>query len=358
MLGAYRLFTAGGWKYGLLTAISGALIILTHPERALHAAVAAALLWIFFGRTWAGLRRGLFVAGGVLLLSAPWWLVVLSRAGFAPFQAALQVSGQRWLFWLPLLMLNFTDEPIPLAAILATLGFAACLLQKKTFLPAWLVVAFLTDPRSAPHVVPLQVSLLAALGLLEVVFPALARLVERDALPGSLNAFLSRGKGRWALGYILLVLLVGAILNTQTLGSYVLSREDRSALAWVAANTPPDSRFLSLTWQENAMLSPLLEWFPALSGRTNISTVQGREWLPGTQHYVVRMEAFPDLQACLYQDETCLEGWAAKYSEPFDHVYLSLGSRPRLSALALALRRSEHYQLVYETPSVLIFARR
>jgi hypothetical protein len=56
----YRLFTAGGWKYGLLTALSGALIVLTHPERALHAAVAGILLWAFYGRSKDGIRRALW----------------------------------------------------------------------------------------------------------------------------------------------------------------------------------------------------------------------------------------------------------------------------------------------------------
>jgi hypothetical protein len=247
------------------------LVILTHPERALHAVVAGALLLLFFGRTKTGLRRALFVAGGVILLSAPWWLVALSRYGWAPFQLAMQAGASRWLFWLPLLQLNFTDEPVPLAAILTVFGSMACLLQKKAFLPVWLVLAFLADPRSAPNAVPQQISLLAALGLMEVVFPALARLVELDAHPVSISNFLSAGKGRWVLGYFLLVLLVSAIINVQTLSTYALSKDDRSAMAWVAAQTPPKSRFVALTWQDNA-ISPVLEWFPALSGRMNIST--------------------------------------------------------------------------------------
>ena len=304
-----------------------------------------------------GLRRALLVAAGVAALSAPWWLVVLARYGWAPFQAAMQAGGQRWLFWSPLLTLNFTDEPILLAAVLAVLGFVGCLFQKKFFLPVWLVLTFLTDPRSAPHVVPLQVSMLAALGLVEIVFPALARLVDGEQ-PPSVPIFLSAGNGRWVLGYLLLVMLVGAIVNIQTLRTYVLSGDERAALNWVAEQTPADSRFISLTWEDDAMLAPLLEWFPALSGRTNISTVQGREWLPGPQNYTPRLNAFPDLQACLYQDEVCLERWAAQEREPFDHVYLSLGSPAHFSALALALRQSPRYELVYDNPTVLIFARR
>ena len=110
------------------------------------------------------------------------------------------------------------------------------------------------------------------------------------------------------------------------------------------------------------MLSPLLEWFPALSERTNISTVQGREWLPGKQNFKVRLDAYPDLYACLFQGAACLERWASQQDDTFDFVYLSLapapGQPPQQSLLAAALLQSDRYRVVYQTPAVLVFARR
>jgi len=360
--GIYRLFRAGGWKNYLVTIISAALVILTHPERSLHAVASAAILWFFFGRSRTGLKRAAIVAVGVLALTAPWWISVLTRFGWAPFSLAFQSSGQRWLFWSPLLLLNFTDESIPLVVLLAVVGFAACLMQKKPFLPLWLVLAFFVDPRSAPHVVSVQASLLAALGLSDVILPALARLGKKDPQPEDEKIFLASKRGRWVFGYLLMMLLVNAILNLQLLENYVLSSADRAAIKWVAASTPPDSRFLALTWSENAMLSPLLEWFPALSERTNISTVQGREWLPGKQNFEVRLDAYPALYACLNQDADCLDRWVSQQGDTFNYVYLSLlpapGQPPRQSLLAISLLQSNRYQLVYQTPEVLIFARR
>jgi hypothetical protein len=360
--GAYRLFRSGGWKYTLITMFSGSLIILTHPERALHAAAAAALLWVYFGRSRNGVKRALVVATGILVLTSPWWFTVLLHYGWAPFSLAFQSGGQHWLFWSPLLLLNFTDESIALVALLAVIGFAACLIQKKSFLPVWLVVTFFIDPRSAPHVAAIQTSLLAALGLFEVLFPALARLGKKPSEPEGEKSFLASRRGKWVLGYFSLMLLINAILNLQTLGNYVLSSEDRTALDWIAASTPPTSRFLGLTWQSNAMLSPLLEWFPALSERTNISTVQGREWLPARQNFRARLEAFPDLYACLFQDAACLERWATAQDDSFDYIYLSLppgpGSAPRQSALSQSLLKSDQYQVIYQTSAVLVFARR
>ncbi len=39
--GVYRLFRSGGWKFYLVTILSAALVILTHPERSLHALATA-----------------------------------------------------------------------------------------------------------------------------------------------------------------------------------------------------------------------------------------------------------------------------------------------------------------------------
>ncbi|HEX7567933.1 MAG TPA: glycosyltransferase family 39 protein, partial [Anaerolineaceae bacterium] len=199
--GAFHLFRSGGWKYYLVTIFSGALIILTHPERALHAAAAAAILWLYFGRSRSGVKRAVIVAICILALTAPWWITALGHYGWQPFMLAFQSGGERWLFWSPLLLLNFTDESIALIALLAVVGFAACLIQKKTFLPVWLVLIFFVDPRSAPHVVGVQTSLLAALGLTEVLFPALARLGKGPSETEGETLFLASRRGQWVFAY-------------------------------------------------------------------------------------------------------------------------------------------------------------
>lgn len=359
--GVYRLFHSGGWKFYLVTILSAALVVLTHPERSLHALAAAVLLWLYFGRNRTGLKRAGIVAVSVLALTSPWWILALTRYGLAPFSLAFQSGGQRWLFWSPLLLLNFTDESISLVVLLAVIGVAACIIQRKTFLPVWLAAAFLIDPRSAPHVIAVQTSLLAAVGLTELIYPAFARL-GKPASRENEEVFLATSRGRWVFGYLLLMLLVNATLNLQSLGKLVLSSDDRSALTWAEASTPPNSRFLALTWNKDASLSPLLEWFPALSGRTNLSTTQGREWLPGKQNFRLRLEAYPELYACLFKDAACLEHWASQQDDSFDYVYLSLapaaGQPPQHSLLETSLFQSERYRVVYQSQTVLIFTRR
>ncbi len=348
----YRTFARRERKAALWAAILGGLTLLSHPERALHAAVSGLLFWLWLDRSWAGTRRALAIGGGTLLVSAPWWGIVIARYGVGTLAQGAQAAGDRWLFWAPLLQLNFTDEMAPVLAFLAVFGMFVAWKFGKSLLAIWFLLIFLTDPRSAPHVISVQVALLATLSLNEVLFPALG-----NASADWRVIFLER-RGKVFFGYFLLLLLFNAQWNVLQVQKLVLSEADRQALTWVAQHTPSEARFLVLDWQETPTLSPLQEWFPALSARMDIVTLQGREWLPGEAHFKARMEAYEALYSCLYEQPFCLEQWAAQHGETFDYVYLSQrlpnGER-QSSCLADALRASQAYRLIYETPDVLIF---
>ena len=47
---------------------------------------------------------------------------------------------------------------------------------------------------------------------------------------------------------------------------------------WAAAETPADSTFAVIGYPVDR---GFVEWFPALSGRENLTTWQGSEWVPG-----------------------------------------------------------------------------
>jgi hypothetical protein len=349
----FRAFRESGWKLPLLAALFGGLVLLTHPERALHAAITGLLFWLWLGRSRVGTWKALAIGAGALLVSAPWWLTVLFRFGTGELLLAARAGGSHWLFWVPFLQLNFTDEVAPLVAVLAIIGLFVRWHQRKGLLPFWFILIFLADPRSAPNTIAIQASMLAALALTEVILPALGKFAAMDWLE-TLNTSLGRG----VLGYILIVMLFNAQWNLLTLGTYVLSPAERQAIDWISTETPSQSRFLVLGWQETPMLSPVLEWFPALSGRVNIVTIQGREWLGGDQHFTARLQAYPHLFACLYQDAACLADWAKANGDTFDFVFLSLqvpGGETRQSLLSTSLLNSNQYQLVYENPQVIVF---
>jgi len=133
-----------------------------------------------------------------------------------------------------------------------------------------------------------------------------------------------------------------------------LSPGERSAMAWVAANTPDSSRFLvfdaGAPWFG---LDPASEWLPAITGRTSVNTVQGYEWLPRRQFYA-RRRRYEALHSCAGRGVACIEQWLTK-APPVGFVYLHDDSC--CSALAASLRASPRYVPVFEQRGTVIFRR-
>lgn len=137
-------------------------------------------------------------------------------------------------------------------------------------------------------------------------------------------------------------------------------------MKWVQENTPVDSRFLVLTGTSSVSCDSVLEWFPALTNRHSIFTVQGTEWTKGEKfnNYVRSTYA---VQECLANgDFSCLD--AAVNRSAYDFIYLSKSLRvdncnplnfQRIFPYFLEhIRSDEYFEAFYETESVIIFSRR
>lgn len=351
----YQAFHTGKTSAAIYAGIWGSLVLLSHPERALHAATTALLFWLWWGRSREGIAKAFLIGSITLTIGALWWLPLLTRHGWEVLLPASQSAAPRWLFWSLLIQVNFTDETVPLLGLLAIYGLWWSWKEGKQWLAWWLLVMMVTDPRSAPHLLPIPTGLLAALALAKGIFPMLVQPVR------AWEEIFFRRSGQLFFGYLLILMLFNAQSTVLELQKFVLSQPDREALAWVAVHTPPQARFLALDWYPEPTMSPLLEWFPVLAQRTNITTLQGREWLAGEDHFKARYRADQELKNCLYQDISCLHQWSATYGERFDYIYLALqapNGELRRSALGETLRQAPEYQLVYQTPQVLIFQRR
>jgi hypothetical protein len=90
-------------------------------------------------------------------------------------------------------------------------------------------------------------------------------------------------------------------------------------MAWVAASTPADSRFLIVT-ESRWPVDRTAEWFPALTDRHAILTVQGSEWLP---HDAFNREIaqYDDLQKCGGRLVDCVDAWVADTGKAYDYIY-------------------------------------
>ncbi len=344
------------------TILTGALTVYSHPEWALQAAAAGILVWAFFGRNKPGTYRALAAGVGILALTAPWWATVVARQGLYPFLVASQTSQGRWLFWWPLITMNFSGVTNIMVAGLGLIAIFICLKNKKYFLPVWLVVCFLTDMRSAGHVIPIQLALLATITLCDMIFPWFmsAQPKESEQSPTGTRV-ISNYLNQVLLAYLFIALLANSFSSVSDLATFnILPVQDRQAMDWVRQNTPAGSRFVVIGWQDSPWVSPLTEWFPALSERFSLTTVQGREWLPGDQNVNPWINNFEEVQSCLYQTISCLQDWSGSHTEPYNYVYISLHDPSdaagvlRSSSLYLSLSTNQNYELVYNGATVKI----
>ena len=136
-------------------------------------------------------------------------------------------------------------------------------------------------------------------------------------------------------------------------------------MEWVRQNTPAEARFLVLTGTSSVSCDSVLEWFPALTGRQSLLTVQGTEWTQGANfnNYVRSTYAVQD---CLLEgDAACLD--AAVPRSDYDYIYLSkqlrvdncvLLAEPQTFPYFLEhMRTDSSFQTVYETDDVIIFGK-
>jgi hypothetical protein len=218
--------------------------------------------------------------------------------------------------------------------------------------------------------------MLIAVCLTDVLLPRL------NGVPATatLNSTQSDGAGRAGtarrdvvsrclLGYLLcwgIVAGLGAGLDEQS-PLHALDGSEQAAMRWAAANTPAESRFLVITGRQ-PWLDAVSEWFPVVSGRSSVATVQGSEWL-GRSVFTNRIEAARELQRCALSDTSCIERWAARFGDDFTHVYV-----PRTNPLdqrygaddatdcCLGLRqslgRSSAYAVLYDGAGGTIAVRR
>jgi hypothetical protein len=129
-------------------------------------------------------------------------------------------------------------------------------------------------------------------------------------------------------------------------------------MAWVNENVEEGSVFALATGREFSMSDPLQEWFPALTGRKSLTTMQGLEWtLAGDffSHYG-QLQMF---QRCA--DVACVEDWSAR-NGAFDYLLVVIpeesqrgGLTESLRSLGVSARSSEQFQLVFESEAALVF---
>jgi hypothetical protein len=337
----------------VIVGLLAGMTALVHPGAAVFAASGGALIWLFEGRTRSSLLHAAGALALALLVVAPWAVTVVSRHGMSvltdvpsngPTLGAVilalgagRVTGQA-----------FVDPLAILGAALAVL-FA---IRRQFLLPLWLLVA--TAISYQYGMVPFA--------LLVGAFAIDLMAARERARAGGSSRAASRAPtiAITALGVCLVVEAAGSMTAVLNPGAplHALTSDRREAMAWVAAELPTESRIAVVTdsgWAGD----PDSEWFPLLSGRTSVGTVQGSEWL-GATGFEAQVQAYRDLQGCVQPASvSCVKDWMTDRST--EYVYLPKGplhgpSSPDdcCAALRAALLDDEDFAAIYESAGATI----
>jgi hypothetical protein len=341
----------------LLTILFCSLTILSHPAITWFLFLTALLIGLMYGRNKTGILYAILTITGILLITSPWWIVILQRFGLSSFLNASQTSG---LVNLSVILFSFTGEPFAtIIGVIAFLGIFAEITRRRYFLLIWLIVIALLSPRGGQWLATIPASMLFGSGVVLVLVPGLVSFKGwvSEGMPTLMEIFQYRIV-KISFSVILVFALFSAMVFWYVGDSELkaLSSYDRQAMQWVSQNTEKVSKFVVLTGEEWPV-DLISEWFPALSMRYSVSTVQGSEWLPDYQ-FNKQVKIYDSLQSCATKDFSCLLNWAKENSIQYTYLYLSksqLGHEGTGIQLSNSPAPSDYFQLVYENPGVLIY---
>lgn len=348
-----RLFRTGGRTWLAASTLLWALVVLTHPVYTVFFGWTYLLLYAATDRSLAGLLRGATVAGGGLVIAAPWWVLVASRHGFGVFVAALDsrssLGGTAYRIYSQFLWPVVDVDAVTAFYVLAFAGTVYAVYRRRFFLPVWLVSAsYLIGKQRFTFVAG---AMLAALFVFDVVVPAAARAgaaVDRERLV-AVGAIVVLVVGSTGVG----AAYAGSGLQTAHESSDTMPETvdpaDREAMEWAQTHTRPSADFL--------VLGDTAEWFPYYSERTILVSPWGTEW---TDHFREEVQRYLSMSTC--EDLACLEAkMQAAHGTP-DYVYVSANEYTvrgqeysAQHALILDMVRSSDYDLQYANRGVLVF---
>jgi hypothetical protein len=275
----------------------------------------------------------------------------------APIISATQTS-QKLLAVFHIVLFSFTEEiyatPI---AVLGMIGIGLCIVRREYLLPLWLAIPFIAEGRSAPYQAVIPLAMLAAYAFVDVVLVG-SSFTNHDDTPTEQVNSVERG----ALIYLFMYLLFSAYLFSWQISSTTLYPPDQDAMQWVRENTPADASFLVLTGSRSISCDAVPEWFPAITQRKSVFTVQGTEWTLG-KDFGAFVQKSGELQSCVSEGVNCVLDLAQ--SEKYDFIYVSkklqtdncmpLSPPQTFPYFIETLRTNSSFKVVYETDGVILY---
>ena len=366
-----RLFRTGDRRWLVASTVLFGLTVLSHPVYTVFFGLSCLGAYLVFDRSARGLVAGAVVAGGGLVLAAPWWTQVAAMHGFDIF---LTASGTHsGLFGGPARLVDQFVHPVlengaplwvdlnPEVAmyLLAYAGGVYALVRRRYVLVGWTVAAAYVVGKN--RFLFVAGSMLTAAFVVEAVAPAVRSWVRQSSFR---DAAWGLGRGAAAVAVVGLVVLAASGVGALYAGGVLATAHDHSAtqpqfmddadeaaMEWAANNTNASATFV--------VTSDAAEWFPVFANRSIVLGPWGYEW-KDTEGYYDEVDLYKAVAAC--RNASCLTDRIAGADRHPDYVYLPKGhytvrgQEQSMPAAAVDnVTTADRYELVYENEGAAIF---
>lgn len=352
ILYSWKLFAQNEEKSMGGVIIFGSLVVLTHTESTVYAITIPMLIWAIKSRTTKSAIQAVWIALGVILLAGPWYGFIISRHGVEPLLSALQTGSQS--IWGIIRLINFdiiTEESfLDLLGVMGILGICFLILNKEYVIPCMLLFMYIVQPRSSHTIGNIPLAMATGAFIIDVILPALTKVQNSRRAISILLMFLSP------------YLLANSVYHAYILSEHAVSANEQDAMQWVKENTSADNSFLLITGEYNPICDTTSEWFPALTERRSLTTIQGREWL-NDKDFNEFIGKWIEVQSC--KSYSCLQD-ATQYFGDANYILVSLNTPTddckastfvnKTTVILNLLEDSNVYHQIYTSKDIVIFS--
>lgn len=341
------------------------LTTLSHTESPLYTVIIAIYIWIMKSRSFRGMSHGLLIASGTFLLISSWLISVINSHGISPFTSASQTGLHSFSSFFRILNIDFVTEEIylDLFGVAGVLGIALLVSRKNFFIPGMFLVTFLFLPRSAHTLGNIPLAIASGFLITEILVPS----IHTPRIAVDEKSKISQYKPLLFLLVLTPFILGNSLYYSILLSNKHVSEESRNAMQWIKETTPTQSVFLVISGEINGFCDSTSEWFPALTNRKSLATLQGNEWLLGNL-FGEFISSIQNFQACKHKGIECIISESKDFSTDFDYLYIqnhpsTFDCNPANASfspesLIRELEQSPQFQSVYISEEVIIFQKK
>lgn len=357
-----REFKTPSLRNLLLASVFAALTLLSHFEIFWNTALCMAVFWLFTSDKKKASISLLLIAISTLVLSLPYWLTIFRHHEIGTILNSIS-SGEFNIIKsvITLTLFNYMNEfSFTIISALAFIGLLQLVAKKNYLLPIWFILVVFFDPRSVNRSALLPLSIIAAMAIIDVILPTLV-VATAGADKKSPNQSILLNPRIRMLYPILLVITICTFYASlvESVDMNGLTRDEEQDLVWIRTNTSIDSEFVVLSSSKIWQYDHVAEWFPTITGRKSVNTVQGSEWL-NRGNYTQKLSEYNQLKRCYYEYEGCVTKWLDDTNLKADYLIVVKSpcsdAHPFCSnSMMLNLKNDKDYQIVYDSASATVF---